>query len=174
MGEDTHHAERRPRGKTHGYIGGGSGEPRRPFRGRDRHHRDHDRDPGLGDPGARPVGAGPFDAAAKEASTSPLERATREGVCRNIRVLHHFEPPTTPEEIHAAALQYVRKVTGATRGPAKTDTLAFEKAVREVAEATAKVLAKISSKGPPRTREGERERARARWGARKSRIVASG
>jgi hypothetical protein len=93
-------------------------------------------------------------------------------VCRNIRVLHHFEPPTTPDEIHAAALQYVRKVTG-TRAPAKADAMAFEHAVDEIAEATAKVLAKLSApRTAPRTREGERERARKKWDSRKSRMLA--
>ncbi len=94
-------------------------------------------------------------------------------MCRNIRVLHHFEPPTTPEEIRAAALQYVRKVTGA-RAPSKADAAAFEAAVDEIAEATAKVLARIAAKGPARTREGERDRARERWTARKSRMLAGG
>lgn len=92
-------------------------------------------------------------------------------MCRNIRVLHHFEPPTTPEEIRAAALQYVRKVTGA-RSPSKADAVAFEEAVDAVTEATARVLARISARGPARTREGERDRARARWTARKSRMLA--
>ena len=93
-------------------------------------------------------------------------------MCRNIRVLHHFEPPTTPEEIHAAALQYVRKVTG-TRAPSKLDTASFERAVDEIAEATAKVLATISvPRGPARTRESERERARKKWDSRKSRMLA--
>ena len=93
-------------------------------------------------------------------------------MCRNIRVLHHFEPPTTPEEIHAAALQYVRKVTG-TRAPSKGDLASFERAVDEVAQATAKILAKMSvPRGPARTREGERERARKKWDSRKSRMLA--
>lgn len=95
-------------------------------------------------------------------------------MCRNIRVLHHFEPPTTPDEIHAAALQYVRKVTG-TRAPSKNDNAAFEHAVDEIAKATAKVLAKLSTpRAPARTREGERERARKKWDSRKSRMLASG
>lgn len=94
-------------------------------------------------------------------------------MCRNIRVLHHFEPPTTPEEIRAAAVQYVRKVTG-TRAPSKGDAAAFERAVDAVADATAQVLASLHAKGPPRTREQERERARGRWAARKSRMLASG
>jgi hypothetical protein len=95
-------------------------------------------------------------------------------VCRNIRVLHHFEPPTTQEEIHAAALQYVRKVTG-TRAPSKNDNAAFDHAVEEIAKATAKVLAQLSTpRSPARTRDGERERARKKWDSRKSRMLASG
>lgn len=93
-------------------------------------------------------------------------------MCRNIRVLHHFEPPSTPDEIHAAALQYVRKVTG-TRAPSQKDNAAFEHAVEEVAKATAKVLSKLSTpRGPARTRDGERERARKKWDSRKSRMLA--
>lgn len=92
-------------------------------------------------------------------------------MCRNIRVLHHFEPPTTPDEIRAAALQYVRKVTG-TRAPSKADQAAFERAVEEVAEATTRVLASLSAKGAARTRESERERAAKRWTARKTRMLS--
>lgn len=92
-------------------------------------------------------------------------------MCRNIRVLHHFEPPTTPEEIRAAALQYVRKVSGI-RAPGRADAVAFERAIDAVTEATTTLLASLATpKGPARTREGERDRARARWAARKSRIV---
>jgi hypothetical protein len=83
-------------------------------------------------------------------------------MCRNIRVLHHFEPPTTPEEMHGAALQYIRKVSGIVR-PTRADTAAFEHAVEEVRDATERLLAKLHEQGPARTREGERERARARW-----------
>ncbi|MBX3190929.1 MAG: DUF2277 domain-containing protein [Labilithrix sp.] len=92
-------------------------------------------------------------------------------MCRNIRVLHHFEPPTTPEEIRAAALQYVRKVSGV-RAPGARDEAAFDRAVDEIAKATAKILASLPSRGEPRTREGEREKARAKWGARVARINA--
>jgi hypothetical protein len=95
-----------------------------------------------------------------------------EGVCRNIRVLHHFEPPTTPEEIRAAALQYVRKVSGV-RAPGRADSAAFERAIDEIAEATTRILADLSTRGQPRTREGERERARKRWTRDKSRMLAS-
>ncbi|MCA9590155.1 MAG: DUF2277 family protein [Myxococcales bacterium] len=82
-------------------------------------------------------------------------------MCRNIRTLHHFEPPTTPEEIRAAALQYVRKVSGATK-PTIADREIFERAVDEVAATTERLLTALSVRGVPRTREGEREKARER------------
>jgi hypothetical protein len=89
-------------------------------------------------------------------------------MCRNIRVLHHFEPPTTPEEMRAAALQYVRKVSGM-NGPAGADVGAFEAAVEEVTLATEKLLRALPPRGKVRTREGEKERARARWAKREMR-----
>lgn len=82
-------------------------------------------------------------------------------MCRNIRVLSHFEPPTTDEEIHAAAVQYVRKVTG-TRKPSKANEAAFERAVEEVAKVTRDIVHAMEFHGPPRTREHERDKARAR------------
>lgn len=92
-------------------------------------------------------------------------------MCRNIRVLHNFRPPTTKDEIHAAALQYVRKVSGTT--PGKTPNPAFDAAVAEVAAATAKLLATLPARGEPRTREGEREKAKQKWGQRVTRITKS-
>ncbi|MCL2449243.1 MAG: DUF2277 domain-containing protein [Polyangiaceae bacterium] len=92
-------------------------------------------------------------------------------MCRNIRVLHHFEPPTTEEEMRAAALQYVRKVSGAAaaaRG-AGAGAEAFARAVDEVTAATQKLLAELPARGEPRTREGEKERAKARWKLRAAR-----
>jgi hypothetical protein len=92
-------------------------------------------------------------------------------VCRNIRVLHNFQPPTTPEEIEAASLQYIRKVSGL-RAPASADTEAFDRAVAEVKEATARLLAALPPpRGKPRTREGEREKAKLKWGARVARTA---
>ena len=82
-------------------------------------------------------------------------------MCRNIRVLYNFEPPTTPEEVDAAALQYVRKVTGL-RAPSTADRAAFEHAVHEIAHATEHLLEVLSARTAVRTREGEREKARAR------------
>ncbi len=92
-------------------------------------------------------------------------------MCRNIRTLHHFKPPTTPEEIQAASLQYVRKVSGM-REPSKQAVAAFERAVAQVAAATAKLLDALPAQGEPRTREGEKDKARARWARREQAIRA--
>jgi hypothetical protein len=86
-------------------------------------------------------------------------------MCRNIRVLHNFAPPTTPEEIRAAALQFVRKVSG-TNKPSAATQAAFERAVDEVAATTERLLATLPTREPQRTREGERERGRLRWARR--------
>lgn len=93
-------------------------------------------------------------------------------MCRNIRVLYHFEPPTTGEEIRAAALQYVRKVSGL-REPSRADAPAFERAVAEVADATGRLLEALTAQTAVRTREGERERARARGQERAERLARS-
>lgn len=83
-------------------------------------------------------------------------------MCRNIRVLFNFDPPTTEDEVRAAALQYVRKVSGATR-PAQANAAAFERAVEEVANVTRRlVLEELVAHGQPRTREREAQKARAR------------
>ncbi len=90
-------------------------------------------------------------------------------MCRNIRQLHNFAPPATQEEVRAAALQYVRKVSGSTR-PSRANAAAFDAAVEEVAVATARLLGSLTTSAPPRTREEEaaraRSRAEARYGAR--------
>jgi hypothetical protein len=91
-------------------------------------------------------------------------------MCRSIRVLYNFEPPTTGEEIRAAALQYVRKVSGLAR-PSAGDTAAFDRAIDEVAAATGRLLGSLSAHTAVRTREHEREKARARWKARVARGV---
>ncbi len=91
-------------------------------------------------------------------------------MCRNIRVLHNFDPPTTPDEIRAAALQYVRKVSGLNK-PSVQDAAVFERAIDEVAAATAALLDALQSRGTVRTREHEREKARARWKQRESRMT---
>jgi hypothetical protein len=83
-------------------------------------------------------------------------------MCRNIRVLYNFEPPTTEDEIRAAAVQYVRKVSGLAK-PAAVDAETFERAVDEVAAITGRLLGSLRARTAVRTREHEREKARARW-----------
>jgi hypothetical protein len=90
-------------------------------------------------------------------------------MCRNIRTLHHFEPPTTPDEIRAAALQYVRKVSGMTK-PIKGGEATFEAAVEAITQATASLLDLLPARGEPRTREGEKVKAKQRWERREARI----
>lgn len=82
-------------------------------------------------------------------------------MCRNIRTLHNFEPAATSEEVHAAALQYVRKVAGSTR-PSRVNQAAFDEAVDEIAHITQHLLDHLTTSAPPRNREVEAERARAR------------
>ncbi len=86
-------------------------------------------------------------------------------MCRNIRVLHNFDPPATDEEIHDAALQFVRKVSGATR-PSQANADAFERAVADVAAATRRLLDELVTSAPPKDREVEAARRRARSAAR--------
>ena len=90
-------------------------------------------------------------------------------MCRNIRVLYHFDPPTTDEEIRAAALQYVRKVSGL-HAPSTSDGPAFEQAVADVASSTKRLLGALTARTAVRTREGEREKARERGAKREARI----
>ena len=80
-------------------------------------------------------------------------------MCRNIRPLHNFEPPATDDEVHAAALQYVRKVSGSTR-PSRANAEAFERAVERVARVTAELLDELVTSAPPRDRELEAARRR--------------
>lgn len=82
-------------------------------------------------------------------------------MCRNIRVLSNFEPPASVDEIEAAALQYVRKVSGATR-PSAANQAVFDEAVRAVTEATRVLLDALVVKAPPRDREVEAAKAKAR------------
>jgi hypothetical protein len=88
-------------------------------------------------------------------------------MCRNIRVLYNFEPPTTEDEIRAAATQYVRKVSGLGK-PGAADAAAFEQAVAEVAASTARLLRSLHARTAVRTREQEAEKARARGLQRQS------
>jgi hypothetical protein len=82
-------------------------------------------------------------------------------MCRNIHQLHNFEPPATGDEIRAAALQYVRKVAGATR-PSQANQEVFDRAVAAVAAATEELLADLTTAAPPKNREIEAAKARAR------------
>jgi hypothetical protein len=93
-------------------------------------------------------------------------------MCRNIRVLSNFDPPTTREEIEAAALQYVRKVSGLQK-PGADGHEAFERAVAEVAASTARLLQALppAPHGRARTREGEREKGRERWQKREASML---
>jgi hypothetical protein len=90
-------------------------------------------------------------------------------MCRNIRVLHNFEPPATDEEVRSAALQYVRKVSGTTK-PSAANAAAFDTAVEAVTAATRTLLDSLITKAPPKDREVEAAKARARaaerYGAR--------
>jgi len=82
-------------------------------------------------------------------------------MCRNIRTLHNFEPPATQDEVYAAALQYVRKVSGTTK-PSQANAEAFDHAVHEVAHATRHLLEHLTTSAPPKDREVEAAKARAR------------
>ena len=90
-------------------------------------------------------------------------------MCRNIRPLYNYAPPTTEEEIQAAALQYVRKVSGM-NAPSHANETAFENAVEQVAEATARLLAELVTSAPPRDRELDAARRRARAAERFGRV----
>ena len=93
-------------------------------------------------------------------------------MCRNIRTLHNFEPPVTEEEIQAAALQYVRKVSGSTK-PSKANEAAFARAVEAVADTSRLLLAELVTAAPPRDRALEAERRRALAEKRFGRAAAS-
>ena len=82
-------------------------------------------------------------------------------MCRNIRTLHNFEPPATDDEIRAAALQYVRKISGTSK-PSQANQEAFARAVEAVSEASRRLLDELVTSAPPRDREVEAARARAR------------
>jgi hypothetical protein len=82
-------------------------------------------------------------------------------MCRNIKTLHNFEPPATKEEIQASAIQFVRKLSGFTK-PSKTNELAFNRAVEKVTQAAEELLDSLVTNAPPRDREIEAAKARAR------------
>ena len=83
-------------------------------------------------------------------------------MCRNIRTLYNFEPPATSDEVHDAALQYVRKISGFTK-PSQANEAAFERAVEAVTAASARLLDDLVTTAPPRNREVEAAKKRARW-----------
>jgi hypothetical protein len=82
-------------------------------------------------------------------------------MCRNIRILYNFSPPTTDDEVRAAALQYVRKVSGMTK-PSQANEAAFERAIDDVAAITSRLLGELVTNAPPRDREVDAAKRRAR------------
>jgi hypothetical protein len=92
-------------------------------------------------------------------------------MCRNIKTLANFEPPATDEEIRAASLQFVRKLTGTTR-PSRANAAAFERAVDEVTAVATELLSSLTINAPPRNREIEAHKARMRTSQRFARIGA--
>ena len=86
-------------------------------------------------------------------------------MCRNIRTLHNFEPPATDEEIRASSIQYVRKISGFTN-PSQANAEAFERAVDDVAAVTARLLGELVTNAPPKDREVEAAKAKARSATR--------
>jgi hypothetical protein len=91
-------------------------------------------------------------------------------MCRSIKTLYNFEPPVTPEEVRAAALQFVRKLSGFHQ-PSQANAAVFERAVDEVAAAADRLLASLQTQAPPRDRDVEAAKARARFAARRDTIA---
>jgi len=92
-------------------------------------------------------------------------------MCRNIHPLNNFEPPAAADEVRAAALQYVRKVAGVTQKPSAANEAAFAETVEQVAQATAHLLEHLTTSAPPKNREEEAVKARARAAVRYARAV---
>jgi hypothetical protein len=86
-------------------------------------------------------------------------------MCRNIKVLYNFDPPTTDDEVRAASLQFVRKVSGFTK-PSKANEAAFDQAIEEIAAVTSRLLHSLETHAPPKSREEEAVKAKARAAAR--------
>jgi hypothetical protein len=86
-------------------------------------------------------------------------------MCRNIRTLFNFDPPVTDDEVHAASLQFIRKISGFTK-PSKANEAAFAAAIEEVAAASSRLLKSLATSAPPKNREEEAAKARARGAAR--------
>src|SRR6185312_10928315 len=115
--------------------------------------------PGAGG-ASRPIG--PVSRSIRQRIPPGLPPAEGEGtMCRNIRPLYHFEPPVTSEEVRAASLQFVRKVSGFTK-PSAANQPAFDQAVTEVSEVVQRLLDSLVTTAPPRNREVEAAKARAR------------
>ncbi len=93
-------------------------------------------------------------------------------MCRNIRTLFNFEPPTTEDEVRAAALQFVRKVSGM-HSPSRANEVAFEHAVEQISWSTSDLLSALVTAAHPKDRQLEAERAKARWRARQERSLAA-
>ncbi len=91
-------------------------------------------------------------------------------MCRNIRTLHNFEPPATSDEVHAAALQFVRKISGTTK-PSKANEAVFQRAVEEIAHISRHLLDDLVTVAPPKDRETEAARARERFARRQARVA---
>jgi hypothetical protein len=92
-------------------------------------------------------------------------------MCRSIKLLHHFEPPASEEEVRASALQFVRKLTGMNK-PSKANEAAFQAAVDEIAHVTFHLFEHLEVKGPPRSRAAEEEKARERGQKREAQLRA--
>ena len=88
-------------------------------------------------------------------------------MCRNIRTLHNFDPPASEDEVRASALQYVRKVSGMNK-PSAVNAEAFNRAVEEVADVTRTLLDALTTSAPPKNRDDEAAKARARWERRQA------
>jgi hypothetical protein len=86
-------------------------------------------------------------------------------MCKNIRTLHNFDPPATDEEVRASALQYVRKISGSSK-PSHANAETFDRAVEEVTAATRRLLEELTTSAPPKDREVEAAKRRARAAAR--------
>ena len=93
-------------------------------------------------------------------------------MCRNIHVLHNFEPAATADEVQAAALQYVRKISGSTK-PSKANAEAFDRAVQEIAHITHHLLEDLVTTAPPKNRDEEAEKGRERFQKRVERMTAT-
>ncbi len=104
-------------------------------------------------------------AIADDAGAGARSRHTIRLMCRNIRPLHNFDPPATQEEVYNAALQYVRKISGSTK-PSQANADAFHRAVAEVADISMRLLNDLVTIAPPKDREAEAAKARARYAAR--------